>query len=148
MKKQNLSAGITLWVNRVVAVLLAATMITLPAILDWYETIRHMGQWGRETVLIAFYCCSVVIAVALWNMDALLRSILKGQVFIRRNVQRISWIRYCCGAVSLICIPAAVAYPPLVFLTVIMAFLCLAVSVVASVMNAAVAIREENDLTI
>ena len=51
-------------------------------------------------------------------------------------------------AVALICLPAAVFYPPLVFMAVIMAFLALVVNVVGSVMNAAVAIREENDLTI
>ena len=37
---------------------------------------------------------------------------------------------------------------PLIFLAVIMGFLCLMVSVVAGVMDAAVSIREENDLTI
>ena len=44
--------------------------------------------------------------------------------------------------------PAAFFYPPLVFMTVIMAFLALAVSVVKNVMAAAVEIREENDLTV
>lgn len=148
MKKHNLSARITLWVNRGVAVILVMLLFVLPFILDWYANFRGMGEWGRQIVTIAFYCCTAVIAVALWNMDALLRAILRGEVFVRRNVQRIRWIQLCCGAVSLICVPAAVAYPPLVFLTIIMAFLCLVVSVVISVMNAAVTIREENDLTI
>jgi heme exporter protein D len=40
------------------------------------------------------------------------------------------------------------AYLPLVFLAVIMAFLCLMISVVASVMDAAVTLQEENALTI
>ena len=70
------------------------------------------------------------------------------QVFIRDNVRRIRRIQWCCCAVSLICVPASLAYLPLIFLVIIMAFLSLTVSVVASVMDAAVAIREENDLTI
>jgi hypothetical protein len=37
---------------------------------------------------------------------------------------------------------------PLIFMLIVMAFLCLVVSVVASVMDAAVTIREENDLTV
>ena len=51
-------------------------------------------------------------------------------------------------AISLICLIAGVAYPPVMFIAIIMGFLCLTVSVVASVMDAAVALREENDLTI
>ena len=41
-----------------------------------------------------------------------------------------------------------VVYLPLVFVTVIMAFLCLVISVLVCAMDAAVTIREENDLTI
>jgi flagellar biosynthesis protein FliQ len=37
---------------------------------------------------------------------------------------------------------------PLIFLVAVMAFLCLIVGVVAEVMDAAVTIREENDLTV
>lgn len=41
-----------------------------------------------------------------------------------------------------------VLLPALIFMTMIMAFLALAVSVVKNVMAAAVEIREENDLTV
>ena len=96
----------------------------------------------------AFYCCAVFVFAALWNMDRLLTAILAEKVFIRKNVTRIRRIQWCCGLVSLICIPATFAYLPLIFMVVIMAFLCLTVCVVTRVMDAAVAIREENDLTI
>ena len=46
------------------------------------------------------------------------------------------------------CIPAAVFYLPLVFMAVIMGFLFLVTGVLTKVMDAAVNIREENDLTI
>ena len=82
------------------------------------------------------------------EIDGLLRNILKEQVFLRENVRRIRIVQWCCGIVGLICIPAACCYYPLIFLVVIMGFLSLVVSVVTSVMEAAVAIREENDLTI
>lgn len=148
MKKTNASAVVTLWINRAVAVLVGVLLFTLPALLDWYAQFRELGELGRIVVTVAFYCSAVFIALALWFMDGLLRSILRGEVFVRPNVRRIRRIRLCCGIVSLICLPAALAYPPLIFLAIIMGFLCLAVSVVASVMDAAVTIREENDLTI
>ena len=148
MNKTNGSAVVTLWINRAVAILMGVLLFALPALLDWYAKYRILGERGRIALIISFYCCAVFVFVALWFMDALLRSIGKGEVFVRQNVRRIRSIRLCCGFVSLICLPAALFYPPLIFLTVIMGFLCLVVSVVASVMDAAVAIREENDLTV
>lgn len=148
MTKTQVSTVVTLWINRAVAVLMGVLLFTLPALLDWYARFRELGEQGRVVVTVAFYCCAVFIAVALWFMDALLRAIVRGEVFVRPNVKRIRWIRFSCGMVGLICAPAALAYPPLIFLAVIMGFLCLVVSVVASVMDAAVTIREENDLTV
>ena len=147
-KKKNLITNITLWVNRGVGVMLGVLIFALPAILDWYREFRWMTDLGKNVLMVCFYFCAAAIFAALWNMDRMLAGILRGEVFVRKNVNRIRWIQLCCGVVSLICIPAAVAYMPLVFLCVIMAFLCLVVSVVASVMDAAVTLREENDLTI
>lgn len=148
MEKTDASAVATLWINRAVMVLMGVLLFTLPALLNWYAKYRFLTVQGRTALIVAFYCCAVFIFIALWFMDALLRSIGKGEVFVRPNVRRIRRIRLCCGIVSLICLPAALFYLPLVFMVVIMGFLCLAVSVVASVMDAAVAIREENDLTV
>ncbi len=148
MKKSDLSTTVTLWINRGVAALMGVLLFALPWLLNWYSQFRLLTDSGRTALIVSFYCCAVFIFAALWYMDALLRSIRKGEVFTRFNVLRIRRIRLCCGIVSLICLPAAAFYMPLVFLLVIMAFLCLSVSVVASVMDAAVTIREENDLTV
>ena len=139
---------VTLWVNRMIAMIVAALIFLLPAVVDWYCTFRELTPVERTAIIIAFYCCTVFIGAALWNIDRLLSEILKGQVFIRRNVRRIRAIGWCCGAVSLICLPVACFYQPLIFLSVIMAFLCPVVNVVRYVFDAAVTIREENDLTI
>lgn len=148
MKKTDASTVVTLWINRAVAALMGILLFALPSLLDWYARYRFLDDRGRVALVAAFYCCAVFIFVALWFMDGLLRAIRKGEVFVRGNVQRIRRIRLCCGIVSLICLPASFFYLPLSFLVIIMAFLCLAVSVVASVMDAAVTIREENDLTV
>ncbi|MBQ7415844.1 MAG: DUF2975 domain-containing protein [Oscillospiraceae bacterium] len=145
---KNLTAVITLWVNRAVALAVGAMLFLLPYVLEWYQEFRWLSETEQLVLSICFYCCAAAIAVALWNVDRMLTDILAGQVFIRKNVKRIQRIQLSCGVVALICIPATVAYMPLIFLVVIMAFLCLMVSVVASVMDAAVTIREENDLTI
>ena len=146
MKKTNVN--VTLWANRAVALVMAVLLFTLPALLDWYCQYRMLYELERIALTVAFYCCAAVVFYALWNIDALLRNIRQGEVFVTENVRRIRRIQWCCGGVSLICIPAAFCYYPLVFMVVVMGFLCLVVSVVCRVMEAAVTIREENDLTI
>lgn len=148
MQKKNGIIRCTLWANRFVALLVAALVCTLPWILDWYSTVRLLSISEKHAILVAFYLCALLIAVALGTMEPLLRDILAGSVFTRHNVQRIRRICMVCGGVSLICIPAAFFYLPLVFVVVIMVFLCLVVGAVASVMDAAVTLREENDLTV
>ncbi len=148
MKRSVNTVAITLWANRFVALVIFVLLFTLPKLLDWYCQFRILHQEERTALTIAFYCCSAAIFLALWQMDALLRSIRLERVFTTENVLRIRTIRWCCGAVALICAPAATCYYPLIFMVAVMGFLFLAVSVLCQVMAAAVVIREENDLTI
>jgi len=148
MERSLTMTRLTLWVNRLIAMIVAALLPCLPLLLNWYSNFRSLTQAENTAILVAFYCCAVVIAVALWNMDKLLRNILKEVVFTRENVSRIRRVRWCCAGISLITLPAALIYLPLFFLVIIMAFLSLVVCVVVRVMDAAVIIREENDLTI
>ena len=145
---RNISPKIVLWVNRFIMLLLVALVPSLPFILSWYSHIRILTAVEYFAILITFYICAVIAGVALWKVDQLLRNIIRNQVFIRKNVKHIRCIQWCCALVSLVCIPAAVFYLPLIFMVVIMAFLSLIISVVVKTMDAAVEIREENDLTI
>ena len=137
------TSKVTLWVNRMIALVLIITACIIPF------GRFHIFEPSEWTALrAAFYPCALVTAVALWNMDRLLMNILKEEVFTWDNVNRIRNVRWCCFAVSLICIPATVFFLPLILMVIIMAFLSLVVNVVCQVMKAAVVIREENDLTI
>lgn len=148
MKNDTHYVSFARWANRAVALVVFLLVFFLSAILDWYEGFRPLSDSDKDVILASFYCCVVVIEAALFNVERLLGAIRRGAVFTRENMARIRRICYCCGGVGLICIPAAVCYLPLIFLVVIMGFLCLMVSVMISVMDAAVRIREENDLTI
>ena len=139
---------LTLWITRLVALVIAVFLFVLPPLLNWYCTLRNISLVPKTMIAAAFYVSVVPISLALWQFDNLLRNLLKGKVFLKENVRRIRIIQWCCFAVSLICLPAALFYYPLIFLVVIMGFLSLVVAVVCRVMDEAVAIREENDLTI
>ena len=142
------SAKFTLWVNRFLACLMAVLCVTLYDLLVWYRSLRALPWQVCAVIFFGFYLCTPAVLYALWCIEKLLRSILKGDVFVESNVRCIRRIRWCCAIVSVICLAAGVGYPPLLFLAVIMAFLALVVSVVKNVMAAAVEIREENDLTV
>lgn len=148
MKINNAVTQIALWINRGVAVGVFTLLFFVPGLIRWYSGIRLLTWLEQITVAACFYACVSPVLLALWQLDRLLAAILEERVFIRENVRRIRIIQWCCLAVSILCIPAAVAYLPLIFLVLIMAFLCLVVCVLTRVMDTAVALREENDLTI
>ena len=143
-----LSAKFTLWCSRALFILICLLVFAMPGLLRWYQNLRPLGRYGAAAIMIGFYCCVPAVLYALSCMERLVRNILAQDVFVTRNVRFLRRIRWCCAAVSGICLPAAFFYPPLIFMTTIMAFLALAVSVVKNVMAAAVEIREENDLTV
>ena len=139
----------TLFFNRFLAAVMVGLIFFLPTFLDWYVTLRPaMRDSARLALVLGFYCSAPAVFFALWELDRLLRSILNRQVFVWRNVRSISRVRWCCLAVSLVCLSAAVWYPPIIFMSIIMFFLTLILSVLSNVMAAAVEIREENDLTV
>ena len=140
---------ITLTVNRLLMAVMAVLLLTLPRILDWYISLRpNLSSAASLAILISFYCCAPAVGLALWHLDVLLRNILGREIFIGRNVTAIRQVRWCCLAVSAISLLGACFYPPLIFMSIIMFFLTLILSVLGSVMAAAVEIREENDLTV
>lgn len=143
-----LSAKFTLWCNRIIAAAVTVLIFTFPRVLNWYQGLRPLGLHGAAAVYFGFYLCVPVVLYALWCVDRIVTNLLRDQVFVLANVRYVRRIRWCCAGVSLICVPAACFYQPLIFMVVIMAFLALIVSLVKNILAAAVELREENDLTI
>ena len=145
---KNRSTALTLWANRMLVLTVAGLACGMPRLLRWYNRFRPLEDKTNLALLIGFYLCVPIVLFALYNLEKLLRNIVAGNVFVRPNVRMLRRVCGCCLLVSLICLPVACFYQPLIFLSVIMAFLCPVVNVVRYVFDAAVTIREENDLTI
>lgn len=149
MKNYEKSARVTLYANRGVFVVMVVLLLCFPILVERYHLhFRALSDAERSAIIGGFYGCSVWVLRALWKMDRLLRNILTQKLFIDENVKCIDAVRWCCMGVSLICLLASFGFPSLLFLSVIMAFLSLVVSVVCQVMRSAVELREENDLTV
>ena len=148
MTPKNRFATLTLWANRLLMAVIVALTFAMPPLLDWYSRIRLLQEGAYQALLVAFYLCVPIALFALYNLEKLLLQISAGEVFLRSNVSLIRRVCNCCLLVSAICLPPAFYYPPLIFFCIVMAFLCPVVNVVRCVFDAAVTIREENDLTI
>lgn len=142
------SARITLWAARLSLLVLAALLFAAPALTRCYVQLRGMAPGLGRAILITFYFCAPAAAAALIAISRLLTAILAGQVFIAENVRRIRAVSICCALVAVFSLFGGLQYPPLLFVTILMLFLCLMVLVIANVLAAAIALREENDLTI
>lgn len=148
MSNHQKTARLSQWVARVFMLILFSLLFLMPAFSRWYVKLRDMTQLDGTTILAAFYLCVPACFAALFLIDRLLQNIRRSRVFLEENTRFVRRIALCCAAVCLVTGAAGFVYPPLLFITVIMLFLCLLLNVVASVLSAATALREENDLTI
>ena len=148
MRKDASYTRVTLRVTRIIIAFVILLLPALPFLLRWYCNLRTLPKDTFYVLLVGFYCCSVFILSALAAMESLLRNILDTQIFVVTNIRYLHRIKRCCGMISLICFPISFIYLPLWLIVIIMAFLYLVVRVLVQVMDAAVTIREENDLTI
>ena len=149
MKQYIFSAKVTLWASRFVAALIALLLICFPGLVQSYhEKFRPLTDSERKALLGAFYASTPAVELAMYHMDKLLRNILREELFTGENVNHIRMVRWCCFWPSLVCLVTFCGFPALIFISIIMAFLALVVTVVGQVMKAAVELREESDLTI
>ena len=149
MKHYQFSATVTLWASRFVAALIAVFLVFFPRMVESYHrNFRELYDSERYALLGAFYLSAVAVEIAMFHMVRLLRNILRAELFTSENVSHIRYVRWCCFWVSLVCLFAFFGFPSMIFISTIMAFLALVVTVVGQVMKAAVELREENDLTI
>lgn len=120
----------------------------------WFTVYRGWAQNGEAmhnmSTLFAmcFYPCAVFAYITLYSLLKLLYNIKKDEIFIDNNVKCLRRISWCCFAVSLITLIGGVFYVPFLFVAVAAAFVGLMLRVVKNVMQNAVEIREENELTI
>ncbi len=112
--------------------------------------VKRFISWetGRTAVLIAYYACLPFVLTALVCLWRLLRNIRAERVFLDANSRLMAVVSWCCVGVAAVTLAAFRWYPPLIFITLSMAFLFLILRVVRNCFIAAIALKEENDLTV
>lgn len=95
-----------------------------------------------------FYPSSVFAYITLYSLIRLLFNIRNDEIFIPQNVTYLRRISWCCFVVAVITLIGGLFYLPIGFIGIATGFVGLMLRIVKNVMQAAVCIREENDLTI
>ncbi|MBR4726574.1 MAG: DUF2975 domain-containing protein [Clostridia bacterium] len=150
--KRHASAMVSLIICIICAAALLVLLFTMPDFFRWFYLMMH-GQAGYagsvvRTVVVAFYCCAPFAAAALAMMIVILRNVLRDQLFIRQNVTCFRWISWCCYAVMVITGVGTAYYFSLLVVAFTMGVVGTLLRVVKNMVQAAVELQEENDLTI
>ena len=155
MWNQKRSATLSVIVCFVFTAILTAGLFFGPwAVKMWFVTFRG---WDGDSVAMhnmltlfasCYYPCAIFAYITLYSLIRLLFNIKKDRIFIHNNVKYLRHISWCCFAVALITLVAGVLYIPFGVVAVAAAFMGLMLRVVKNVMQSAVAIRMENELTI
>lgn len=155
MKNNLKSLGISLWMVRIFAVLLAALTVGAYPVLRWYlQTFDWDKSDYKLTMLtIGMYCALPFAWITLYSLHRLLMNIRSKKIFDNDNVKMLGLSSLSCFAVSAIGLVIILLYLPKFALsfgivTVASLFVGLMVSVIRSVFKAAIDIKEENDLTV
>lgn len=97
---------------------------------------------------VCFYPCAVFAYITLYSLIKMLFNIKNDKIFIAKNVKYLRLISWCCFIVAIITLVGGVFYIPYLFMAVAAAFVGLMIRIVKNVMQNAVAISDENNLTI
>ena len=137
-----------------VAILTAAIFGGPWLVKTWFTVYRGWTDGGEamrnmSTLFAAcFYPCAVFAYITLYSLIKLLFNIKKEEIFIDKNVKYLRRISWCCFAVAFITLIGGVFYIPFLFVSAAAAFVGLMLRIVKNVMQNAVEINAENELTI
>ena len=95
-----------------------------------------------------YYICigfAIVILVGVWK---LLKNLSADEVFFRKNTKLLDIITLGCAGIAVFCFLCGLILPSIVFIGFVGLFMGLIVQCVKVLMDKAIDIREENDLTI
>ena len=156
MQKCKTSVYLSLGVCITSAAVLLVWLFTFPAFIRWFYFVYHALQQTQSPVLPravsilipAFYCCAPFAAAALFLLIRLLLKILHANVFIRANVLSLRIVSWCCYAVLVITLAFGTRYIPLLIVACAMGVVGTLLRVVKNILQAAVVLQDENDLTI
>lgn len=149
------SVNLSIFVCLFISVVLIVLVLFAPMIFEFYLTAyRGFTATGealkniKTTFCYCFYPSSVFAGIILWSLLKLLFNIKKEKIFISQNVSLLRTVSWGCFAIGIITFIGAFYYMPFMFVAAAGGFTGMLLRVLKNVMDNAVKISEENELTI
>ncbi len=152
-RKHSVTLSLILTIS--ITILLTAALFFGPVAMRlWFCSYRgwEVNSFAFANIMFVFYIffypCATFGYVALYALYKLLNNIRKEEIFIHPNVKYLRVISWCCFIISTLTFIGGFFYLPLLFVAVAAGFVGLLLRIVKNVLQNAVEISEENDLTI
>lgn len=150
-KSVRLSIAVCLALAVVLAVLIFAGSWVFEIYMTAYRGFKPDGEAFKmlKTVFAAcFYPSAVFAAVILYSLLKLLYNIKAEKIFVEDNVKNLKRVSWCCFVIAVITFVGAFFYMPFGFVALAGGFVGMLLRVLKNVMQSALELRQENDLTI
>lgn len=156
MLNRKTSAKISLAVCILSAAVLILWLFTFPKFFNWFYVIYHgldsannYVNGAVRIVVAVFYCCAPFAGGALYCLIRLLLNIIGDRVFIIENAKYLRYVSWACYGVFVVtAVTGIVKYMPLLIIAFSTGIVGTLLRVVKNIMQSAVEISEENELTI
>lgn len=153
--KTNRSILLSIIVCWVVSAVLSVLVFAGPKLFEIYMTVyRGFLPDGEAIKMLSkvfafcFYPSAAFAAIMLYSLLRLLYNIRNEETFIPQNVRALRVVSWGCFAIALITLAGGFFYMPMLPVSAAGFFTGMLLRVLKNVMQSAVEIREENDLTI
>ncbi len=150
-KSVKLSIGVCYALAAVLIVLIFAGPWVFELYMTAYRGFAPDGEALKslKTVFAAcFYPSAVFAGVIIYSLLKLLNNIKNEKIFITENAVALRRVSWCCFVIAVITFVGGFFYMPFMFVALAGGFVGMLLRVLKNVMQNAVALREENDLTI
>lgn len=137
------------------AVILALLIILGPFLFETYMVgyrgfgANSISLWALKRIFaLCFYPSAIFAGGALYSLIRLLFNIRKSEIFIPQNVKYLRVVSWCCIAVAIITFIGGLFYIPFFFIFAAAGFVGMLLRVLKNVMQSAVELKEDNELTV
>ncbi len=155
MVKNKTSVKISIGVCFALLVILLILFVLGNALFELYMTAyRGFSATGEALAMLkrvfgfCFYPSGIFALVILFSLLKLLFNIKEEKIFIKQNTTCLRTVSWCCFAIAVITFIGAFFYMPFMFVAFAGGFTGMLLRVLKNVMQSAVELREESDLTI
>ncbi|MBQ6848000.1 MAG: DUF2975 domain-containing protein [Clostridia bacterium] len=155
MNKTKISLNISIGVCFAVSAVLFFLIFAGPQIFNLYfvdfrgfdakgEFIKTIGK----VFALCFYPSAIISAIILYSLLKLLFNIKNGKVFTEQNVKLLKTVSYGALVISVITFVSGIYFMPFLFISAAGIFTGILLRVLKNVMQSAILLKDENDLTV